>query len=152
MYVLDKRIRSKCKFADFRLLTWKLTKFLKSFLKPQVSFSLNFASPFSVIIQNPSEIFWLKHYILRIKKAHQCTIFQTFECSIMKVHPISHAIFETTIFQCHERKLLCILLAQTSYTLDKNSPSKWNFWTFEWLGENSPNSSCHIWNHKSVFL
>ena len=43
-------------------------------------------------------------------------------------------------------------LAQTSYTLDKNSPLEWNFWTFEWLGENSPNSSCHLWNHKSVFL
>ena len=43
-------------------------------------------------------------------------------------------------------------LAQTSYTLDKNSPLGWNFGTFEWLGENLPNSSCHIWNHKSVFL
>ena len=27
-----------------------------------------------------------------------------------------------------------IFLAQTSYTLDKNSPPKPNFWTFEWLG------------------
>ena len=45
-------------------------------------------------------------------------------------------------------------LAQTSYTLDKNSPLKWNwnFQTFEWMGEKSPNSSCHNWNHKSVFL
>ena len=36
--------------------------------------------------------------------------------------------------------------------MDKNSPSKWNFRTYEWLGENSPNPSCHTWNHKSVFL
>ena len=43
-------------------------------------------------------------------------------------------------------------LAQSSNTLDKNSPWKWIFWTFEWMGKNSPNSSCHIWNHKSVFL
>ena len=27
----------------------------------------------------------------------------------------------------------CIFLAQTSYTLDRNGPSKWNFWTFELL-------------------
>ena len=45
-----------------------------------------------------------------------------------------------------------LFLAQTSYTLDKNSPLEWNFRTIEWLGENSTNSSCHIWNHKSVFL
>ena len=33
-----------------------------------------------------------------------------------------------------------VFLAQTPYNLDKNSPSKWNLWTFEWLGENLPNS------------
>ena len=38
------------------------------------------------------------------------------------------------------------------HTLDKNSPPKRNFQTFEWLGKNSPNFSCHIWNHRSVFL
>ena len=46
----------------------------------------------------------------------------------------------------------CIFLAQTSYTLDKNNPSKWKFWTFERLGEISPNSSCHFWNKESVFF
>ena len=39
-----------------------------------------------------------------------------------------------------------------TYTLDKKSPSKWNFPTFGWLGKNSPNSSCHIGNHKLFFL
>ena len=34
-----------------------------------------------------------------------------------------------------------------SYTFDKNSPSKWNFRSFEWLRENSQNFSCHIWNY-----
>ena len=47
LYALDKRSPSKCKFSDFRLLVWKLTKFLMSFFKPRVSFPLNFASPFS---------------------------------------------------------------------------------------------------------
>ena len=47
LYAFDKRNPSKCKFSDFQLLAWKLTKFLMLFFKPQVSFPLNFASPFS---------------------------------------------------------------------------------------------------------
>ena len=46
--------------------------------------------------------------------------------------------------QYHERWLLCILLVQTSYTLDKNSP--------KWLCESSPNSSRQIWNQVSFPL
>ena len=34
----------------------------------------------------------------------------------------------------------------------QKQPPKRNFQTFEWLGKNSPNFSCHIWNHRSVFL
>ena len=61
----------------------------------------------------------------------------------MKVHPIPYAIFETTrpgfiqiLHHCSVswKITLVFLLAQTSYTLNKNSPSKWNFWTFQWLG------------------
>ena len=40
---IDKRVLLKSKFSNFQLLTWKLTKFLISFLKPPVSFSLNIA-------------------------------------------------------------------------------------------------------------
>ena len=81
-YALDKRSPSKCKFWDFRLLGWKLTKFLMLFFKPHVSFPLNFASPYSVMTQNSSEIFQLKHMV-STKQAYQCTIFQTYECSIL---------------------------------------------------------------------
>ena len=81
LYALDKSIQSKWKFSDFRLLSWKLTKFLMSFFKPQVSFPLNFAPPFSVMAHNSSEMFQLKHYMLWKKRVYQCTIFQTFECS-----------------------------------------------------------------------
>ena len=57
-----------------------------------------------------------------------------------------------SLFSVMKDVFLCIFLVQTSsYILGKNSPLKWNFWTFEWLDENSPNSSCHIWNHKSAF-
>ena len=40
LYALVKWIQSKCKFSDFWLLAWILTKFLMSFFKPQVSFPL----------------------------------------------------------------------------------------------------------------
>ena len=43
LYALDKMSSSKCTFSDLRLLAWKLTKFLMSFFKPQVNFSLNIA-------------------------------------------------------------------------------------------------------------
>ena len=52
-----------------------------SFFKPRVSFPLNFTSPFSVMAHNSHEIFQLKHYMLCTKRAHQRTIFQTFECA-----------------------------------------------------------------------
>ena len=70
--------------------------------------------------------------------------FFRFLSALMNVHPIPHGIFETTrpgfIQILHHFKLLCIFVAQTMYTLDKKSPSKGNFQTFEWLGENSPNA------------
>ena len=52
LYAWDKRSSSKCKFSDFWLIAWKLTKFCMSFFVPWVT-----------------------------KIAHQFTIFQTFECS-----------------------------------------------------------------------
>ena len=80
MYALGKRIRSKCKFSDFRLLAWKLTKFLMSFFKPQVSFPLHFAKPFSVMTHNSLK-FSNWNIICFAQEAHQCTIFLTFRCS-----------------------------------------------------------------------
>ena len=82
-----------------------------SFFKPQVSFRSNFATPFSGMKHNSSDIFYLKQYTLWTKRAHQCTIFRLLG-ALMKVHSISQAIFETTRsgfiqilhhFQCHER-------------------------------------------------
>ena len=49
---LDKRIPSKSQFWYFQVLWWKFAKFLISFIKPQVSFSSNFASLFSVMKDN----------------------------------------------------------------------------------------------------
>ena len=69
------------------------------------------------------------------------------------LRPHGRGLYEFCIpVHCHERKLLCISLAQISFNFDKNSRSKLNFWTFEWLGENLPNSSNLVWNQESVFL
>ena len=99
--------------------------------------------------------------MLCTKRAHQCTIFILLG-ALMKFYPFPHAIFEIArsvfiqiLHHCSVSWKISTLyfLAQISYSLDRNSPSKCNFWTFEWLGENSPNSSCHIWDHlKSAFL
>ena len=87
--------------------------------------------------------------------------FFRFLCALIKVHSIPQAILKTArsrfIKTLHHWSLSWKITplyfsAQTLYTLDKNSPSKWNFWTFEWLGENSPNSSCYILNHELLFL
>ena len=80
----------------------------------------------------------------------------------MKVHWFTHASFKTTrsgfiqILHCSVpwKTTTLYFLAQTSYTMDKKNPWKSNF-TFEWLGENSPNSSCQInfsLNFASLFI
>ena len=154
-------IPSKWIFSDFWLLAWKLTKLFMIFFKSRVSFPLNFASSFSVMTHNSSEVLWLKYYMLWTERAHQRTIFQTFECSNesspnSSCHFWNHRVRAYSIFASLFRVIKdnssVFFLAQTWHTLDKKSPSKWSFQTFEWLRENSPNSSCPIWNYKSVFL
>ena len=46
---------------------------------------------------NLSESFQLKQCMLWTKRAHQCKIFRLLGALMMKVHPILHAIFETTM-------------------------------------------------------
>ena len=53
LYALNKKIPSKCQYSDLLLLSWKLIKFLMSFFKPPVNFSLNIASPFKVMTMTP---------------------------------------------------------------------------------------------------
>ena len=77
LYALDRRSPSKCKFSNFRLLAWKLTKFLVPFFKPQVNFPLNFTSPFSALFTFPVKFSSWNIYF----GVHQSTIFWTFGCS-----------------------------------------------------------------------
>ena len=81
--------------------------------------------------------------------------------ALIKVHPIPHAIFETTrsgfiqiLHHCSVSWKITPLYFCSSNLVyfGQKEPTKRNFQTFEWLSENSPNSSCNIWNHKSVFL
>ena len=58
-----------------------------SFFNPQVSFCLNFATPFSVMTHNSSENFQLKQYMLWTKRTHKCTIFTLLGVLMMRVHP-----------------------------------------------------------------
>ena len=107
-----------------------------------------FSFKFCIILQcHDTQFLWnvlteILQYMLWTKRTHQCTIFQTLS-ALMKVHPIPYAIFQTTrlgsiqiLNQCSVSwKMTPVsFLAQTSYTLDKSSPSKWNFWTFQSLG------------------
>ena len=125
----------------------------------EVSFSLNLASPFSVMkfLCNfqPETLYAFD------QKSPSMYKFSDFECSNESSSNSSCHFWNPKVrVYSNFASLLSVMkddssvffLVQTSYTIDKNSPSKWNFWTFEWLDENSPNSSCHIWNLKSVIL
>ena len=127
---MDKRSPSKCKFPDFRLLAWK---YLMSFSNPYVSFLLNFALPFSVMTHNSSKISWLKHYMQ--KELINVQFFRLLS-ALMSVQPIPHPIFKITRSGLVSWKITPLyFLAQTSYNLDKKSPSKWHFPVFEWFGQ-----------------
>ena len=69
-------------FSSYLICFGKFTKFFMSYLKPQVSFSLNFASLFNVMRDNSSVLSWLKLYMIFTKGAHQSAKFQeNFNCS-----------------------------------------------------------------------
>ena len=77
-------------------------------------------------------------------------------CALMKVHPITHASFETTKSRFIQIFHHCSVswnvtplyfFRSNLYTLDKNQFS--DFWMVGWK---LPNSVCHVWNYKSVFL
>ena len=73
----------KIKFSYFWVVGWKSTKFLMSYLKPQVSSSLNLASLFSVMRDNSSVHFRVKLWMTWKKEAHQSATFQKFHCTLI---------------------------------------------------------------------
>ena len=145
--IFNRRNPSKCKLSDFQLFAWKLTNFLMWFFKPRVTFHChgtkflwNFLA--ELLCFGKNEI--IKVQTLRLL------------CTLMKVHSIRHASFETTsstVIQILHRcsvswKITSLyLLAQTFILCPKS-----NFQTFGWLGKHSPNSLCHAWNYESGFF
>ena len=94
--------------------------------------------------------------MLWTKGAHQSVNFQNFDYS----HKNSSNFFIS--FFLHEAFMSpsCVIthnssisfLDKTLYSLDSLSIKVRIFRVFEFLGERSPNSSCHFWNHSSFFL
>ena len=66
-------------FLDFWEVGWKFTNCSCHNLKLQVSFSLNFASLFSVMRDKFAVLFKLKLYIILTKGANQTVKFQTYD-------------------------------------------------------------------------
>ena len=100
VYDLDKRSASKFKFSDFRTLAQKLTKFFMSFYKSRVSFFLNLELPFSVMTIIPLEFYCWNIICFGQKEPIKVQFFNFSKTQLLsaliKVQPISHAIFETT--------------------------------------------------------
>ena len=78
---LIKKSPLKYLFLKLSSIGSKLVKILKSILNAYASFSLNFASFFSVMTHNSSVLVWLKHNAISTKTGHKIGNFQTFLCS-----------------------------------------------------------------------
>ena len=89
LHTVDKNIPKKCNFfqiVDCSLLRLKFIKYIMSFFKQKVSFSLNFGWLFSVMRDNSSVLLLLKLYVIWTKGPHRNAKFQTFDCS-RKISP-----------------------------------------------------------------
>ena len=97
----------------------------------------------------PLYFFWLKHNMLSTKKHIKVQSFRLLSALITQLSLNSLCHF----WNCKIR-FYSGFASLFSVMKDNSSPLplKRNFQTFEWLGENSPKFSCHIWNHKLVFL
>ena len=96
LHTFYKNSPTKCKFSDLPLLALKFTKFLMSSLEPRVSFSSNFASLFSVIWHITPLKFSNWNILCFGQKEPINVQFFRLLGALMNVHPIPHAIFETT--------------------------------------------------------
>ena len=116
-----------------------------SFFKPQVSFHLNFVSPSSVITYNLSESFLTETLYSLDKKAHQSTIFQTFQWS-NEISPN----FSCHFWNCKLRVYSNLFFSNSSLCFSSN--------LYIYFAQKKPikmkfsNMSCHIENHKTVFF
>ena len=125
-----------------------------SLFKPLVIFPfLTFASPF--IAWNKIPLIF-SSWIIRLwtKRAHQSTNFETFVCFNESSPNFSCQFWN------HKVKIYSNFTSQFSVMKDNSSAflaqifilwAKSSFQTFECLGENSPDSLCHVWNYQVSF-
>ena len=96
LYVIDKSsTTSKCKFSGLLLLTLKFNKFLITYLEPSVSFSSNFALPFSVMSGNSSALFHLNLYMIWKNKPIKVQV-SRLSTGHIKTNQLPYVIFEAT--------------------------------------------------------
>ena len=125
-----------------------------SILKAQVSFPSNVILVFSAIKHNSSIIFLAQTlYTLVNSNLLKCK-FLRFSSARVKICQMPHVNFELTsqflfkfgiILHCHDTKLPCKFQAHTFSTLNKRTPSKFQFLNFRTCsGESLLNSSCHF--------
>ena len=110
------------KVQIFRLSTacMKINQIPYVIFQATCQFSFKVCMPWHII---PLKFSNWKTIYFWTKRAHQCTIFQTFECCNESLPNSSNVIFKTPrsqglfnfciAVQCHERQLLYIFLAQT---------------------------------------
>ena len=144
---------------DKSSLDLKLTKFFMSFFKALLTPS-NFASPSNVMTHKFQENVSSWNITFFVQNEPITVQFFRLLSALIKLHPITNAIFEKTRSRFiqilhHSSELWIITIFYTSiffssiilqilYIRDKKSSLKKNFQAFLWLCENSPNSSCHI--------
>ena len=136
------------------MLWSKFVKFLKSFLKPQVSSPSDVASIFSAIKRNSPILFLAQRLRTLFKRRRLKCKFLTFLSVQVKICQIPHVIFESKSkfslkcsinILCHQVKLSYTFFSSKIIYFIQNKPVKVQiFEIFECSVQNSTNSSCHF--------
>ena len=116
------------------MLWWKFAKFLMLFSKPQVSFSSNFLSLFSVKKDNSSILFLAQALYTLVKKNPLKYKFLRFLSGRVKICQIPHVNFETTsqfLFKAHLYFFSCNFI----YFQQKEPIEVQIWWNFTWAVE-----------------
>ena len=113
------------------------------------------------ISRHNSSVFFISNTTYFLKRKPIKVQFFRLSAAWIKVYQIPHIIFQTRskfffkvwiYFQCHEGSFFCTFLAETLYTFDKSSTSKYKFSDLPLLTLNSPNSSCHFCSKSQFFF
>ena len=131
-----------------------------SILKWQANSSSISVSFFIVMTHSSSVNFKFVHFLLWTKRSHQSPNINTFKCSGENLPNSScHFLNHKSVFLqvLHHSSVswkitpLYFFRSNIKYFAQQKSMKVQIFETFEYSGQNSPNS-CHFWNNKSVFL